>query len=96
MKNLIGTFLVITLVFSVLVLPSGKIYAQVNTQNTTTLEMQLNTLQKELIVLLNKKVAILQMEWRIVMKQRLKNLQTQLIGLLEKHVFILRSQLADR
>ena len=100
MKNLTVLFLAIMLVFSVVFLPSDKVYAQysntTNTQNTASLELQMNALQKELIVLLNKKVAMLQTELNITLAQRLKNLQVQLIGLLEKQVSILRSQLASR
>lgn len=94
MKNLTVLFLAIMLVFSVVFLPSGKVYAQYS--NTASLELQLNALQKELIVLLNKKVSMLQTELNITLTQRLKNLQIQLIGLLEKQVSILRSQLASR
>lgn len=96
MKNLTSAFLAIMLVFSALVLPSSRVYAQANTQNTASLEIQLYALQKELIVLLDKRVAMLQAEWRLMVEQKLKNLQIQLIGLLEKQISNLQSQLVNK
>ncbi len=104
MKNLTVIFLGILFAFSVTVIPQSKAYAQydntvtiVQMQSTTTpLEIQLNTLQKELIVLLNKRVAMLQVEWKAVMEQRLRNLQIQLVGLLQKQVSLLQAELSAK
>lgn len=99
MKNLIGVFLGIALLFSTIALPLDKVYAQygsTSTQNRAALESQLNVLQKEAVVLLNKKIVLLQIELRTILEQRLKNLQFQLISLLQTKVATLRAELASR
>lgn len=99
MKNLMVSFLAVILVFSVVFLPLGKVSAESMTgsaQNTAALEIQLNTLQKELIVLLNEKIVILRAELTAVLERRLENLQLQLIGLLREKVSILQAELASK
>lgn len=95
MKNLIIIFIAIFLSFSALVTPwSARADGGTSIQSTSTasLEAQLNVAQKELIVLLNKRLSILQAEYKTMLEGKLRGLQLQLIGLLQQRITILRAQ----
>jgi len=100
MRNLISGLLAIILVFSVMVLPHGTAYAQqydvISTQSTSSLEIQLNNVQKELIISLNKKIVLLKAEVMSNLEARLRSAQMQLIELMKKQVILLQAELLAR
>lgn len=104
MKNLtvrsLG-FVILSLIFGSFLFFSNNnhVYAQydstVSTQTQGTItntEIELNNLQKRLIVLLNVRLSMLQAEWKAVAEQRIRNLQIELVGLLQKQVALLQAQ----
>ena len=99
MKNLMVMVFAIILASSTLFVPHGA-YADgginMGIQNTASLEAQLNVAQKELVVLLNKKVEILKAELVLTFEQKLLNLRLQLIGLLQQKITLLRAELNNR
>ena len=93
MKNLIVIILAVFLATSVVLAPTTS-YAQ--STSTAALELQLNTAQKQLIVLLNKRIDMLRGEVRIALEQRLRSLQLELVTLLQKQIILLRAQVNSK
>ncbi len=99
MKKTIIVFFALLMSFSALVTPwSVRADGGTTVQSTSTasLEAQLNGVQRELIVLLNKRLSMLQAEYRIMLEGKLRGLQLQLLGLLEQQLTILRAQANNR
>jgi len=97
MKNLTTMLLAIVIAVSGLLAPySASADGGVTASTAADLEVQMNTLQKELIVLLSKQVDMLKAELVASLEIKLHNLQLQLVSLLQQQVTFLRAELNNR